>query len=546
MSDKDKKLDDFWDLSDLTPKSKKYFLPKKSVEAVEIEIAPTGQPLQNQTETAEMKLTVADDFGKISRVVTEEKQTDDRKLYISRDTYAVSESPIHTVVLLKKRSEYRFYDEFKNDAARYFSEIVGEREYIPFFSYVPQYNQLSQKQLEYYLWWRENARNGNFIKTDVSYLLLYIYEIINLGNSVDVRTSQYMLTEIWNNYASEFPEIAAKLSAWICDFSLVHRLSPPLNADGRIVKCERSLKEFYISMPKESPEKCIASLLKYCSSYDYRDSKFYNNANREIFDVHVFSSLVFAWKNCGHKDGFLKDFAIGDSKMMRDAYNGALCCSDEKYRIEIEYCSFSRMNELRYQIGDMVKYAENKIRTALAVKSKLSVYSNTELYKLLDKYFELYLPPRSKSAKKPKETYEYDALYSVPQKEFSLSDAKKIELDSWETTDDLISAFDGEQEYAEHNEAYCQPKPTEISNAQTANNEEQTDILDALKIYLPFVFAVRDNDREKQMTEALSQGKMIDSLVDEVNGISLEIIGDILIEDNGEGYSIVEFYSDLL
>ena len=396
--------------------------------------------------------------------------------------------------------------------------------------------------MSYDRWWRKNIEDGIYIKIDYSYVLLYIFELINIGDTVEPKKAQYLLTDIWNTYHAEFPSLVGKLSAWICDYSLIHKLQPPENADSKILKSESSLKEFYISMPTSDPQKCVRSLIKYCSAYDYRTSKFAVGDNLALFDKHIFQSLVYAWRNYDGGKGFRSGFAIGDSRMTRDAYAGALCCSQEKYRIDIEYCSFSRMNELRYHIGDMVKYGENKIRAAIGVKSRLMVYSsNSELYSAIDEYFAKALPPKSKMPKKAKEVHEYDVLYDAPKKEFSLNDAKRIEEDSWGTTNELVTAFDTELEEPIKAEIPQIKEEIEVRE-ETADNS----LSEALGQFLAFALAVKSGDKSLQDSEAKALGKLKDSIVDEINDIAVEIIGDILIEDGDNGYEISEFYREML
>ena len=542
---KSKRLDDFWDLSSLVPKKKTFVGSAKSVDTVEIDISSKDAAVDNQNED-DKRLTFSEG-STISRKITIDHNEDENTAFEFIDQYFMNESPIHKVILKKRRTEYHFYNEFRNTAIELKDISAFECDYVPFFSYVPQYDQLTNEQREYYLWWRNCFEQGEYIKIDYSYVLLYIFELINLGATNDVKKSQYLLTEVWNVYHEEFPALSSKLSAWICDFSFIHKLSPPKNADRNILKNENSLKEFYIEMPNKDPEACVRSLIKYCSSYDYRSSKFAKDENRELFDKHILGALVYAWRNCNDGKGFLEGFDVGDSRMTREAYAGALCCSHEKYRIDIEYSSFSRMNELRYQIGDMIKYAENKIRAAIGTKSKLMVYASvTELYKAIDKYFNINLPPRSKVKKKAPAAQEYDVLYEAPKKEFSIKDAKRIEEDSWETINDLVSAFD-EIKTESSIDVIDEPLPVvEEEIIEDISQDGEKTLSQALGDLLTFAIAVKRGDKSAQESEAVRLSKLKDSIVDEINDIAVEMMGDILIEDGEDGYEIPEFYSDIL
>ncbi len=526
--------DDFWDFSAVTPKPKSISPHRKSVETVDV--------VSTRHEGGEAAVYSHGDTV-IHRVISPERPSVGEEAFAACEQYSCTESLIHTVTLKKWACAYHFYDEFLQDALRYHAVEGAEAPYVSFFSYVPQYNQLSASQLAFYLWWRENCRRGIFLKTDYSYLLLYVFELINLGDHADVRQSQRMLTELWKQYHEVFPAVVGKLSRWICDFSLIHRLPPPDNADTALVRNEAVLKEFYIAMPSDDMQACARSLLKYCSSYDYRTSKFATGENLVLYREHMLGVLMYVLRNFQGESGLLRDFAGGDSRMIRNAYEGALCCAEQKYRIEIEYCSFSRTNELRYLIGDILKYAENKLRVYLGIKSRLSVYSVTqELREVIDRYFEQSLKPRTAGRTKREETHEYDALYELPRKPFSLADAHKIEEESWNTTNDLIVAFEDDM-----GEAESVPMAEQIPDLlQSVAKEEEGELCAALGEWLPFARAVLNGDSVQQKAESLRLDKMADWIVDEINRIAADVMGDILIENDGDGYTVVEDYREML
>ena len=531
--------DDFWDLSAYVREKATPSVRAKNTDATDV-FAPSPSRSAH-SDAKEQRITISKEDTLIQRRIAPESTRKDEQSFSSSTSYTLRESPIHRVTLKKWKCAYHFYDEFLSDALRY-QAITGEdAPYVSFFSYVPQYNQLSREQLACYLSFREACRRGEFPKTDYSYLLLYVFELINLGTHADVHTSQRMLVELWKHYHDAFPAIEGKLSRWICDFSLIHRLPPPLNATSEMVRNETVLKEFYITMPSDDMRACVRSLLRYCSSYDYRTSKFATEQNRELYDRHVLGALSSAFEEVQGDKGFLEGFCGEDCRMIRNAYEGALCCEKEKYRIEIEYCSFSRTNELRFLVGDMVKYAENKLRAYLGVKSKLSVYSvSREVQEAMDRYFAKSLPPHAPTARKKEQPQPYDALYELPKKEFSLSDAHKIERDSWETTNHLVSAFD------ENDETFEEQETVEEMLPASSELEEASSLADALGTLLPFVRAVEQENDLLAAAQAKKLGKMQEGIADEVNEIAVEIIGDVLLEHDGVRYVLIEDYKDML
>lgn len=519
--------DDFWDLSSLIPKKTLHVPAHRPIDTVEIDTCP--EPQRENTV--------------IERMIPPRGAIPKREEYTEVVlSYFPENSLLHEVTVKKRKFSYPFYEEFYRDALRYRDMEGTQCEYVAFFSYSPQYNQLNDAQLAYYFWWRSNARQEIYLKTDYSYVLLYAYELINLGAEANANRSLEQLTSLWNEYHESMPSLNAKLATWICDFGLIHKLPPASNAGSALVQQMGALKEYYISMPNGDVEGCVHSLLKYCTAYDYRSSKFAKGENLALFDFHVPRALQGAVEYFSEDGKMLSRLAGEDSELTREAYAGALCAAREKYQISVRYCSFSRTNELRYLVGDMIKYAENKLRAFLGVKSRLSVYSlSSELQGILDRYFEQALANRARPIEKKREKQEYDVLYDLPKKEFSLSDAQKIEQESWETTHELLDAFEERETTVSFSS-----EPFVADSILNEKDETTEDFCSLLGEFLVFANAVLEKDQELQRKEAERLGKMPEAIVDEINEKAIEHFGDILIEDGEDGFDVIDCYRDIL
>ena len=526
-------IDSFWDISSLVPASREIRTKRNNISLTSV----------NTNE----KVSDDNSSGKLTVMCLNTKDSTEQK-FDSETSYTPENSLIHNVTLKKRTSSLHYYDDFLKDGEKHLYEEADLAEFVPFFSYVPQYNQLNSEQLKYYIYWRSLVRNNVFEKTDYSYILLYIFELLNLANDKNASEYQERLAKIWNAYHKEYPMLEGKLIQWICDFSLLHKLQPPMCADPSIVTVAPTLKEFFISLPKGDFEACVKTLLKYCTSYDYTTSKFATKENIALFNRYVSGALRVAVHFFSDGENILSKLSNEDSFMTRDAFAGALCTNQIRYSIEIKYCSFSRSNELRYLVGDIVKYAENKIRAHLGIKSRLTVYSiSTQLKELLDNYFKNnLLPNRSASAKK-EAPQEYDVLYDLPIKPLSLENAMKIEESSWSTTNELVEAFvDEKQDTVTQTIAPLLLDIMQADEIITCDNEED-EVKKALELYKDWVFAIDNNDVSLLKKLSLESGKMIEAVVDEINEIATEVIGDILIEENDNGeYVIIDCYRETI
>lgn len=533
-----KQLDDFWDIDMITPKMKSFSRQRKNTpETVEITVSSVLEDIADKDGVFRDEPLSSQGVPVIHKNLFDDAKAAEKNDLLELE-YSPENSLIHKVRIFGWKAPYNYYDDFYREAKRLLSEEGRPCDSVPFFSYVPQYDQLSPEQRAYYLYFRTLARREEFIDVDYSYILLYVYEILNLGGAMEARFAQRQLCLLWLAYRQKYPRLKRQLLEWICDYSLIAQLSPPVEIDAKLIADEPILKEFFVVQRGGDLSDYTDALLSLASSYDYRTSKFAAGERLPYYEKYIPAALQEAIKHLS-RNGVLSEVGFNDCTLARDAYAGALCSHKIKKRIEIEYCSFSKTNELRYLVGDIVKYSENKLRAHMGIKSRLSCYSvPSEIQLLLDEYFQRVLPKHYSSLKKPKRQ-EYDKLYDLPAKEFSLADAEKIEEESWKTTKNLVEAF--EEEGAET------PSSPQNFIAPIEPIVEETGkdglFIPSLEKYMDFVIAVYKKDIATQRECARALGKLPDTVVDEINEISAELIGDIFIEDGERGYEIIEDYT---
>lgn len=535
-------LDRFWEIDDLIPAARP---PRKYADtrAVELELDPPVQQANGNTEPIPARPQAP-----TPRFIPPHTPEAARREPDPIEEYTPENALIRRVRIYPWKSDYRYYESFVRDAKRLYAVEGIACQRTTFFSYVPQYAQMNREQLGWYLWWRTCVRHGEMPDTDYSYVLLYVYEILNLEGTLEPVEAREMLCRIWLRYRTIYRQLDSYLPEWICDYSLLHRLPPP-NAEElplSAVMPHCALKEFYV--PAGGEEGCILALLSFCSNYDYQKSKFYTKENAALFDTHVKGALQEVVRDTTREGKLFAAARMDDSRMRREAFAGALCSWRIKRRIEVEYCSFSRSHELRFLITDIVKYTENRLRALLGVRSRLSVYAlPTAVRTLLDRYLDAALPqrkavsPKSEAAPAP-----YERLYELPVAELSLERAAAIERNSWQTTERLIEAFAEDEAPAEA----LVDRPPEartvapITAVSVAPPPAPT--ADPWAVYRPFLSAVRGEDAAAMQAAAASLGKPVEVLADEINALAADLLDDILLEEGPVGPAVIEDYRDLL
>ena len=486
---------------------------------------------------------------------------------------------LHAVRVLPWQSNYHYFDNFVEDALRYHAmKAPTTAEKVSFFSYFPQYVQLNRRSTAWYLFWRENVRSGRYLDTDYAYILLYLFELINLPTETRIEATEYRdaMASVWMAYRRAHPQLDHYMCEWLCDYCLIHELPAPVDllapALDAIIESSR-LKEFYLSAAVRLPAgegeasrtTALATahiLMRHCCQYDYRKSKFAQGEHKELFDSTIPAAvahvLPFLLGVNGQEPAGKPAITMLESTVTRDAYTGALCSYRNKRKIEVAYTSFSRSHELRFLIGDMVKHVENRLRGWIGVRSKLSVMAlPIPLRDALDAYLAPLEPPKSAIPVKKKEEPRpaYEALYDLPRKAVSLEDAAAIEAQSWETTKILVEAFEDAAGAANdvaaetaHDVRRAYSANDVAPAAQTAGNGESEESGEGafLAAYTPFIKAALAGDSAALRAAAKALGKMPDALADEINAITADgEIGDIILEDDGMGgYTVIEDYRE--
>lgn len=568
--------DDFWDIDEMLPKKKVGAVFSTDTDAVEIQVNSQGErkgaPIpkndgwnqrlsemrnsdpvstasatpSDRLERAKAALKTAEakhlSFAAAAYGDREEKKNEPTEAIPSDEplfSYSPKRNPlIENVTVRLWPAKYSFYEQFRTHAIHYFDREGKECEHEPFFSFTPQYIQMSRRQLDFYFYFRSKIRRGEAIKADYSYILLLVYEIINVPDLLPPENGLDILVFLWESYRKEFSTLDRHLSEWICDYCLIHKLDgryiPSSSVSEAIRNC--TLKEFYVGLDAVDGSPYATALFSYASLYNYRNSKFINDGNRELFDTHIKAAFIYAFTKAENEN--LTVFAPVGSRAMtpvkvtRDAFVGALCAYNVKRRIEVSYLSVSRSAELRYAVTDAIKFAENNVRAMLGIRSRFHTPNLAlPLRHAIEEYFAPYKKELKKEQTKEAPKPEYDILYEPISHELSLSDAKNIEEHSWVTTELLTEGLE-EYELEDTETAVTPEKPTEA-----VENDGDGEIAKAL-------ICLINNDKQGFIELSQNMGILPDALCEAVNDRLYDTLGDIAVEQCDDGYSIVVDYME--
>ena len=551
--DRDEEKDGFWDIEKLIPKKKtaslspfvtKPTVTDYSIDLPESEKAPDteARPSGELCDSGERGKDAAE--RKLNLEAMKSAEYGEEKVYYPENTL------IKSITVRKYNEKYDFYDSFRKAALLYF-DCPGEKcDFAQFYSYMPQYSQLNKAQKSYYFYWRQEMRQGRFIKTDYSYLYLYVYEIINLPDVIEPEKGVKLLCRLWREYRKALPRIDMYFSIWVRDYCLVNELPCPISEiQDFIFDVIRAsdFKEYYFTDIGKSGRDGVWSLIAYLSDYDWHRG-FYSVVGKEDTEDYAKKAEIYrtllegamrvilpsVWNDC------MREKEAGKlTKISRAAFPNTLCTHTVKSRLEIEYYPLADASALRRDITAAVRYTENKLRALFGAKSRLSVkYIPNEYKELIDCYFEE-LMRKSEARKRQQNLPEYEKLYDAPREKLSFEGADEIERLSWDTTMRLCDTDEYQEEATEV--AYTpENQEKNVAEEKTAekidNNTSET-----------YGLSESDIAYVRELCESsLRRGHSIDedATVERINEAFSDGFGDVIIEDTGDGFAVIEDYKE--
>lgn len=550
--------DDFWDLGEYKSPTR-----QKAVESLRSFPAHRTSAVEiSDAKPSSEKMQIAEAETVITKFVPPHSGASFSKKHIIFE-YEPQNPLIKSVIIYSEREgESLFVSDnlFIRERRALLDREVTFKEYVPFYSYAPRYSQLNKSQLNYYLWWRQNARNGVFCKTDESYVMLYAYELAATGDGEDKEAAAAMLCQLLTAFDNKELNLAYKIMIRdiLVDYCLIHGLPSPIgNLQGleRQVLFGSFLPEFFTDL-SQAREHC-APVISSMSLYDYRRSKCYNESTAEAFKQGTDGALASVMNN-DEAFSSITSFTrgvYGSVSQERHPFNRMVNIVNKNIKIEIVYYS---IDNIKSAITDIVRYSENKIREHLGIRSRINVLTVNPLARAaIDAFFDSNMPAqpfvdrrRKDSRPTADEVHEYDKLYEVPKAEISPERARMIEQESWETTKKLTEAFSPEVE--EEIISLVTPEPqakeepiSEIPEpvAPTGNPDSLYSQLYAnLGALSGFVNLCKGASLLEQRKFASLHGTTADELADKINEAAVELFGDIILEDGGNGYTIIEDY----
>ncbi|WP_158454058.1 TerB N-terminal domain-containing protein [Paenibacillus durus] len=445
-------------------------------------------------------------------------------------------------------------------------------EFVKFKSYWPTYGHMTGPQTKWYFYWRNEVRHGRYPETDLSYIFLHVYELINGVGWDTPQDGHEQLSGLWEAYRGTFKRLDHYLGGWIADFSFIHELDIPLREI--VVRAKGlggDLAELELARCLTfAPEQLTLPALSLMSDYDITKSKFYTGPGSQALERFVpkVVALIDAYVRRKHGTSLLEMFPP-DPPVTRERYlfrSAVYDISLYGYSVLVPVARVSKSPPLRSLVTRLFRLTENKLRALMDFRGRLKGISiDKEIEELVGKFLEREFRNAQLEEKGPDIVIDQDRLEQLrsdsdavrqllmveepaeekPSVERPVTDLSTVdgpvalglyeqdgEEQEWERISAVHSADDGarvpeKQEPAEALAPFGGPQ-----NTTSAAGNEWESLADALSpLQREAVLALSGPEGPAALHRlAAAHAALPDLLIDEINEIAMDLLGDLLID----------------
>ena len=180
-------------------------------------------------------------------------------------------------------------------------------EYESFSMYYPYYQHMGYKQLRTYFTWRSKVRSCHYPKTSLSYVFLYIYELLSGVGAQNPAEGLDKLVALWTAYGEQYPAINKYLPGWFKDYHIYYTLPQSFADFVNAYNLQKYYPELFLF---EFDIQHSLDLWNNISNYKIIKSKFYNDGNELLLKECFYAVLNGIKTFCFTRNTRIEDLFI--------------------------------------------------------------------------------------------------------------------------------------------------------------------------------------------------------------------------------------------
>ncbi len=387
--------------------------------------------------------------------------------------------------------------------------------------YFPTYQVMTDAQLRGFFSWRTKIRRGIIERTSLSFVFLYIYELINQIGVKSPEEGFGVLKNLWSVYGEIDAKVNRYLKMWLMDYVVYYNLDRSLLDEFADINSDNAILTLLNHQAHDAEE--IFQALNSLSSYDLANSRFCKLYPEDVKSVTrgVFAELSDYYDK-NRKNNICKKFFGENQASSYTMFNSAVFC-DRIKRLDFEY-----------EINDIYKYrcrnGQWSIERFFCYKGKIQ--QTGILLKAIDFLMrQKYYYPSTLKAEKITKVYQ-----EIINKEIDkhLENKRKKAL----TRIDIdVSKLHGIRTASLETQSKLIVDEPEIETVEVKEPENTTNL----------------SEPEYRLVRCLLAGEpyepgnlMLSVLIDAINEKLFEKFNDTVIEYNGDAPKLIEDYIDEL
>lgn len=467
------------------------------------------------------------------------------------------------------------YENFVKESMENAESRWAKTKEIPFQSYWPTFENLDKPKLRWYLYWREQVLKDNYLEVDLSYIFIFVYELMNYSFNRSAAFNVSMMVRLLDNYKEQHPKLPKYLHEWLAD--MLYELGENEMAAKWSKKQAQTPKLYGII--EEDAEQLSSLPISVWKPYirTHRETEFYLKHKSKV-NKKFKQSLPLIEKAYEREGTSLleKWFEVKKVRTIRHLFNGAVV-GRARDPIHVHVTEVHPTQELKNVAYNLLKLSENVVR--LESGEKRQIKTDEELLPEGLKEEMMQLSVRFKKVQEKSATSKGSAIPVAPPeekaKDLQIKDTEPVETTikfDWREIEeknkalrDLQARIDDSEEDAikEVNNGLdlssasinsnTQPStvPSVASIAETLSDDEE-DIAALVSsmstLEKEFVSQFEDLEMTEETAKSFAKDNstMLGFFLTKLNEKANQHLGDTLVEETEEGYEIIEDYGDVV